>query len=158
MSGKAGYGKSTLLAVFARRYAQSEIARPATHLVHFIGLSKVIIIHTMHTPFFERRGCVCGSQRCLTHNRQASTDLRWMLWRLCVALAERLGRAATTVPADVAGLLKAFPDLLRQGPCPALMLHVAVKKTSHAGPGALPTHHQRPIANVWCSSWTASTA
>ena len=43
ISGKSGLGKSTLLAVFARRSLTApQGLQPALHLHYFIGLSKVL--------------------------------------------------------------------------------------------------------------------
>jgi ABC-type lipoprotein export system ATPase subunit len=41
VAGKSGYGKSTLMAVFVRRYTASATAQQALPLVHFLGLSQV---------------------------------------------------------------------------------------------------------------------
>ena len=59
--------------------------------------------------------------------------MRWLLARLCTALADAAGLATDAVPTDMAGLLRQFPELLRQGalPRPTCVL-VVMQATSRA--------------------------
>jgi len=59
ISGKSGLGKSTLLAVFARRSLTApQGLQPALHLHYFIGLSKVL-----SKPCACIRACVCDPRK-----------------------------------------------------------------------------------------------
>ena len=61
VSGKAGYGKSALLATFVRRFRLSIVPQQTTVVYRVAGLSKVRTERRQH-EFKQRRGC--RTRRC----------------------------------------------------------------------------------------------